>query len=436
MRRRRPSGWRSFTASRTRTSPRSRRSAAWACCSARSGWPRCCCATCSSGAASWRCSARSATAAAHSSRSSWRRTSCCSCWGLAVGALCALVAIAPAVLERGGRLPIGAGGWLLLLACSWPGCVSSIVGDARGAPRAAARGASGGVADACRSRCNRDARARLSRLAVVAASSWRSAPRPRRRPRTGRSGAGRRSTASAPRRTCRSAGRRPRTSPGSWRCPPGPARRRSSGAIASSSTSADGREMHLWAVDRDTRRRALEAAARRRQHAQRKQNMSSPSPVTDGRHVWVMTGTGILKAFDFDGNEIWARDIQKDYGRFGLNWGYGSSPLLHEDSLYVQVLHGMQHRRSVLRAAHRQGDRQDALARRAADPRAIRVARRLHDAGAAALRRHAPRSSSPAATSSPATIRPPARSCGAPTASTPTTTATTASSPRRSCTAT
>src|SRR5205823_10162793 len=33
--------------------------------------------------------------------------------------------------------------------------------------------------------------------------------------------------------------------------------------------------------------------------------------------------------------------IQKDYGRFGLNWGYGSSPLLHDGSLYVQVLHGM-----------------------------------------------------------------------------------------------
>ena len=72
--------------------------------------------------------------------------------------------------------------------------------------------------------------------------------------------------------------------------------------------------------------------------------MSSPSPVTDGKNVWVLTGTGILKGFDFDGNEIWARDIQKDYGRFGLNWGYASSPLLYEDSLYVQVLHGMRTR--------------------------------------------------------------------------------------------
>ena len=72
-----------------------------------------------------------------------------------------------------------------------------------------------------------------------------------------------------------------------------------------------------------------------------KQNMSSPSPVTDGTNVYAMTGNGIVKALDFAGNELWARDIQKDYGRFGLNWGYGSSPLLFEDALYIQVLHGM-----------------------------------------------------------------------------------------------
>jgi outer membrane protein assembly factor BamB len=76
-------------------------------------------------------------------------------------------------------------------------------------------------------------------------------------------------------------------------------------------------------------------------HQERKQNMSSPSPVTDGQRVWVMTGVGVLKAFDFGGKELWVRDLQKDYGPFGLNWGYASSPLLHEGALYVQVLHGM-----------------------------------------------------------------------------------------------
>ena len=54
----------------------------------------------------------------------------------------------------------------------------------------------------------------------------------------------------------------------------------------------------------------------------------------------MMTGTGILKGF-FNGKELWSRDIQKEYGQFGLMHGYASSPLLFEDSLYVQVLHGM-----------------------------------------------------------------------------------------------
>ena len=99
-------------------------------------------------------------------------------------------------------------------------------------------------------------------------------------------------------------------------------------------------DLYLWSVDR-TRgvavwKRRLASGNKQR----RKQNMSSPSPVTDGRNVWVMTGTGILKAFDFDGNEIWTRDIPKDYGRFGMQYEYGASPLLYEDSLYVAVLHG------------------------------------------------------------------------------------------------
>ena len=104
---------------------------------------------------------------------------------------------------------------------------------------------------------------------------------------------------------------------------------------------ADAGSLYLWAVDRSKGTQLWKQHLGDGDHKQRKHNMSTPSPVTDGKCVWVMTGTGILKAFDFKGKEIWTRDIQKDYGAFGLNWGYGSSPLLHEDSLYVQVLHGM-----------------------------------------------------------------------------------------------
>ncbi len=100
-------------------------------------------------------------------------------------------------------------------------------------------------------------------------------------------------------------------------------------------------ELELWALDRGDGRIRWKKHIAGGNHVERKQNMSSPSPVTDGRTVWVMTGVGILKAFDFSGNELWMRDIQKDYGRFGLNWGYASSPLLHDGDLFVQVLHGM-----------------------------------------------------------------------------------------------
>jgi outer membrane protein assembly factor BamB len=67
----------------------------------------------------------------------------------------------------------------------------------------------------------------------------------------------------------------------------------------------------------------------------RKHNSSSPSPVTDGEHVWVLTGNGALRCYDVNGTRQWSRNLQEDYGRFGLNHGYGSSPVLAEGRLYL-----------------------------------------------------------------------------------------------------
>src|SRR5215813_9968733 len=78
---------------------------------------------------------------------------------------------------------------------------------------------------------------------------------------------------------------------------------------------AEKEDLSLWCVDR------AQGAALWKKHLADgnfkigKQNMSSPSPVTDGAVVYAMTGNGIVKAFDFAGKELWARDIQKDYGR-------------------------------------------------------------------------------------------------------------------------
>ncbi len=104
---------------------------------------------------------------------------------------------------------------------------------------------------------------------------------------------------------------------------------------------AENGNLFLWTVDKKKGTVLWKKELGGGDHKMRKHNMSSPSPVTDGRAVYIMTGTGLLKAFDFNGKELWTRDVQKEYGQFGLNWGYASSPLLFEDSLYVQVLHGM-----------------------------------------------------------------------------------------------
>jgi outer membrane protein assembly factor BamB len=104
---------------------------------------------------------------------------------------------------------------------------------------------------------------------------------------------------------------------------------------------ADGPEVALWCVDRGTGRvtwkRPLGPSLG---HAHRKHNMSSPSPVVGDGRVFAMTGNGVVNGFTVDGKEIWSRDLQEDYGKFGLQWGYGSSPVLESGVLYIQVLHG------------------------------------------------------------------------------------------------
>ncbi len=67
-------------------------------------------------------------------------------------------------------------------------------------------------------------------------------------------------------------------------------------------------------------------------------NSASPSPVTDGKTVWTLFGTGDLAAYDFSGKELWARHLTGEYGPLTIMWLYGSSPLLCKGQLYVEVL--------------------------------------------------------------------------------------------------
>ncbi len=70
---------------------------------------------------------------------------------------------------------------------------------------------------------------------------------------------------------------------------------------------------------------------RRHQAFQVVQNFASPSPVTDGEVVVVHFGNGDLAAYDFDGKQLWRRNLQKDYGEYTIWWGHANSPVLYEN---------------------------------------------------------------------------------------------------------
>jgi outer membrane protein assembly factor BamB len=66
-------------------------------------------------------------------------------------------------------------------------------------------------------------------------------------------------------------------------------------------------------------------------------SMATPSPVADGRHVFFLYGSGQLAGLDVEGNVVWARQIEGEYGNISLKFGYGSSPLLYDGKLFVLV---------------------------------------------------------------------------------------------------
>ena len=67
-------------------------------------------------------------------------------------------------------------------------------------------------------------------------------------------------------------------------------------------------------------------------------NYASPSAVTDGERVVFFFGTGDLAAFDLDGEPIWQRNLQDDYGQFACQWTFSATPPLFEGRLFLPIL--------------------------------------------------------------------------------------------------
>jgi len=69
-------------------------------------------------------------------------------------------------------------------------------------------------------------------------------------------------------------------------------------------------------------------------------NSASPSPVTDGKHVWAFMGEGTLACYTVDGIEVWKNNVQDGYGKFSIQFGMSSTPVLEDGVLYLQLIHG------------------------------------------------------------------------------------------------
>lgn len=69
-------------------------------------------------------------------------------------------------------------------------------------------------------------------------------------------------------------------------------------------------------------------------------NSASPSPVTDGEHVWTLMGEGTLACFTVTGKPVWKFNVQDRYGKLSIAFGLTSTPVVDGDVLYLQLIHG------------------------------------------------------------------------------------------------
>ena len=164
---------------------------------------------------------------------------------------------------------------------------------------------------------------------------------PRYKLRTGPNGAARGWTVSALKRTSPPSLARTKTSPGGLRSQARRAPRRWFGTIASLLVQSTTRSLVLLAFDTTNGKQLWRQVVGKGNRTARgdEGNSASPSPSTDGKHVWVFFGSGDLACYDVAGSEVWKQNVQDEYGRFQIQFGMSSTPVLHNGRLYMQLIH-------------------------------------------------------------------------------------------------
>lgn len=110
--------------------------------------------------------------------------------------------------------------------------------------------------------------------------------------------------------------------------------------------SVNDKSSHAFQVlcfDRDTgillwTRTAHEGVPKIKRHL--KGSQANCTPATDGKHVVACFGSEGLYCYDFDGNQLWKRDLSTLDSSFALDqeyeWGFGNSPVLHDGMCILQ----------------------------------------------------------------------------------------------------
>ena len=111
--------------------------------------------------------------------------------------------------------------------------------------------------------------------------------------------------------------------------------------------SVENENPHFWEViclDRDTgeeiwKKEAYRGIPKIKRHP--KSSHASSTAATDGKHVVAFFGSEGLYCYDFDGNLLWKRDFgvldSSWYTMPEAQWEFGSSPIIHEGKVIIQV---------------------------------------------------------------------------------------------------
>lgn len=106
-------------------------------------------------------------------------------------------------------------------------------------------------------------------------------------------------------------------------------------------TTVDGEKLELWCVSTEGQPLWKRQVATGNKEVRGDEgNSASPSPCTDGRHVWTFMANGVLACYDVAGKEVWKFDVQDRYGKLNIAFGMTSTPVLDGDRLYLQLIHG------------------------------------------------------------------------------------------------